>query len=189
MGARGQAVLLIFAVLAKASIVDRIAVVVDRTPIKESDIRREIRLTAFINGEQPNFELPERKKAASRLIDQAVLRKEIGMGRYAEPTPEQVQQLSQQIRSRYKTEPSVQAALKAYGITQQELMDHLRWQETVLQFIAIRFGSVNAPANNPKNGVTTIQADPNQPFFNWLDETRKQTHVVFKEEDLKENPE
>ena len=158
-------------------IVDRIAVVVDRTAIKQSDIFREIRLTAFINGEQPDLSAAEEKKAASRLIDQAILRKEIGMGNYPEPDSTQIQHLFQQIRGRYRTQVAFQQALMNYGLTEDALRDHLRWQETVLEFIAVRFG----------NGAETasVQPDVNQQFFKWLDETRKQTRVLFKEEDPK----
>jgi len=170
-------VLVLLAGAVCADIVDRIAVVVDRTPIKQSDIFREIRLTALINGEQLNFSIAEQKEATSRLIDQVILRTEIGMGNYPEPDPKQVQQLFQEIRGRYRTEAAFHQALMNYGLTQDELMDHLRWEETVLQFIALRFG----------NGVETgsVQPDVNKEFFKWLDETRNRTRVLFRDENLK----
>jgi len=158
---------------AYGEIVDRITVVVDRTAIKQSDIVREIRLTAFINGEQPNLGLAERKKTVSRLIEQAHIRKEIGMGRYPAPNLASVTGLFQQVRQRYGTDAAFQQALATYGISQDQLMEYLRWQEIVLRFIAVRFGNGGA------------SADSNQSFFNWLDETRRQTRVLFKEEDLK----
>jgi hypothetical protein len=161
---------------AYGEIVDRLAVVVDRAAIKQSDIAREIRITAFINAEKPDFSVAEQKKAVSRLIDQAILRKEIGTAGYPEPDSAQVDQLVRQIRQRYRTEAAFRQALADYRLTAEELMDHLRWQETVLQFIALRFGSTGAAGGG---------SDANQPFFNWLDETRKQTRVLFKEENLK----
>ena len=163
--------------IAGGEIVDRIAVVVDRTAIKQSDVMRDLRITAFINGEKPDFGLAEQKKAANRLIDQAMIRKEIGMGRYPDPDPALVNRLLQQIRQMYRSEAAFRQALTTYGITQDELMEHLRWQEAVLQFIAVRFRSGGASEST--------QNDPNQPFFTWLDETRKQIRVLFKEESLK----
>ncbi|MBV8845894.1 MAG: hypothetical protein JO307_24045 [Bryobacterales bacterium] len=168
---------LLVAALGHGEIVDRIAVVVDRTPVKQSDIFREIRLTALINGEQPDFSLAQQRQAASRLIDQAILRNEIGMGTYPEPDPTQIEQLFQQIRGRYRTEAAFHQSLMNYGLTQEDLMDHLRWEQIVLQFIALRFG----------NGVETssVQPDVNQQFFKWLDETRSRSRVLFRDENLK----
>jgi N-acetyl-anhydromuramyl-L-alanine amidase AmpD len=157
---------------AHAEIVDRIAVVVDRTAIKQSDIAKEIRLTAFINSEKPDLSLAERKKTIGRLIEQTIIRKEIGMGRYPAPDSARVNQLFQQVRQRYRSDAAFQQALESYGISQDQLMEYLRWQQTVLQFVALRFGNTGA------------SGDSNQSFFNWLDETRRQTPVLFKEEDL-----
>jgi len=159
--------------VAYADIVDRIAVIVDRTAIKQSDIDKEIRLTAFINGEKPDFSTAEQKTAASRLIDQAIIRKEIMAGRYPEADEAAVQQIFKQIRQRYPSEAAFRQVLNSAGITQDELMNHLRWQQTVLQFISVRFGAEGGAEQG------------NQQFFRWLDETRQQTRIVFKEENLK----
>jgi hypothetical protein len=119
----------------------------------------------------------EQKKTANRLIDQVILRKEISLGRYPEPDYAQVPQLFEQIRQRYRSEAAFQQELVSYRITEDELMQHLRWQETVLGVIALRFG--NGTGSGAGNG------DVNQQFFDWLDETRKRTRVLFKEENLK----
>ena len=157
---------------AHGEIVDRIAVIIDRTPIKQSDMVKEMRLMAFINGEKPDLSLEERKKTIGRLIEQTIIRKEIGMGHYPAPESAAVNQLFQQVRQRYPSDAAFQQALASYGISQDQLMEHLRWQQTVLQFVALRFGNGGA------------SGDSNQSFFNWLDETRRQTRVLFKEEDL-----
>ncbi len=156
-----------------AEIVDRIAVIVGRAAIKQSDIDKEIRLTALLNGEKPDFSSAERKRACSRLIDQAIIRKEIIAGRYPEADEAAVQQIFRQIRQRYPSDAAFRQALHRDGITQDELMEHLRWQQTVLQFIAVRFGTEGGGA------------DGNQQFFRWLDETRQETRIVFREENLK----
>lgn len=156
-------------------VVDRIAIVVDQVAIKQSDIFNDIRLTDFINGEKLEFSLPVAKQAASRLIDQAIIRKEIESGRYGSPDPEEVNQLWGQIRTRYRTNEAFLQALKNYGLTEEQLRERLRWQVTVLQFIDLRFGT----------GEQANSGAPNQAFFDWLNETRKQARIVFKEEALK----
>jgi len=73
---------LLLSAMATAVIVDRIAVVVGNHIVKQSDIEREIRVTAFLNDENADLSLTSRKKAAGRLIDQLFIRREIELGDY-----------------------------------------------------------------------------------------------------------
>jgi len=179
----GSTAALLLAAVLHGEIVDRISVVVDRIAIKHSDIEREIRSSAFINGEQADFSADSQKKAAAQLIDQAIIRKEIQAGAYPEPQAPRVDQLFQQIRRRYPTAAAFQAALAQAGISEQQLRDQLRWQLKVLEFIRIRFGTGTPGAEASASEAN--DAKTNQQLFTWLDETRKQTRVVFKEGSLK----
>ena len=53
--AAAAASLAFFAALAQAVIIDRVAVSVGNRVITESDIVREIRVTAFLNGAEPDL--------------------------------------------------------------------------------------------------------------------------------------
>ena len=168
---------IVFAILAvaplRAEMVDRISVVAGNRAIKHSDIVNDIRLTAFLNQEKPDFSLAEQKKAASRLIDQALIRRDMESGGYASPDTSEGEKLLEQIKQRHRGDTGLRQALASYGITEDELRQRLIWQTRVLQFIELRFGQAD-----PNNQV-------NQQFFAWLDETRKQTRILYKEENLK----
>ncbi len=163
----------------RAEIVDRIAVVIDNQVIKQSDIDTEIRVTDFVNGQKLDLGIAEQKQAASRLIDQKVIRKAMEMGVYPEPAPEEADPLLKQIRQRYPNEAAYRQALASYGLKEATLKQHLLWQIAVLRFISLRFPTTSDGAAAPNNDQA------NQQFFAWLDQSRKDTRIVFKREDLK----
>jgi hypothetical protein len=124
----------------RAEIIDRIAVSVDSQVITESEVIREIRLTAFLNGEPLDFSPQAKRKAADRLIEQKLIRKEIELGRYAQPSPEEMELMLKQIQAqRFPAAEQYHQALDKYGVSDDELRTHLLWQLTLLRFIGVRF--------------------------------------------------
>ena len=195
-----------------AEIVDRISVIVDGHSIKHSDILREIRLTKLLNREPPAFDLSEQKKAVGRLIDQALIRKELQAGVYSSPDSRDVEALLQQLKQSLGSDAAYQRALEAYGISDQELRRHLNWQLSVLRFINVRFATgtpildaevrtyyqQHLPefkrAGEPKLDLESLRPEieqaitgerVNQQFFAWLDESEKNAPIVYNEEALK----
>ena len=126
--------------LAQAVIVDRVAIIVGNAIVKDSDIDEDLRVTAFLNNENPAFNPAARKKAASRLIDQALIRKEIQSGEYPSAPVAEAQSLLADLKKRYPDEAGLQEELLASrGIDEEEVKDRLLWQLTVLRFIDARF--------------------------------------------------
>jgi len=125
---------------APAEVIDRIAVTLDNQVITQSEILREIRLTAFLNGDPLDFSSESRKKAADRLIEQKLIHKEIEAAQYVEAGPAEVESLLKDVRTeRFHGAEEYLAALENYGITEQDLKAHLLWQLTFLHFIDLRF--------------------------------------------------
>src|SRR5579862_1815128 len=91
-------VFLLFAGLASAVIVDRIAVVVGNRVIRAREIDRALRLTAFLNGEQPDLGPATMKQTAERLVDQELIRTAIVAGRYPGASQADASKLLGQIR-------------------------------------------------------------------------------------------
>jgi hypothetical protein len=197
---------------ANAEIVDRISVTVDRNIIKHSDIIKDIQLTDLINHDPPVYSLAEQKKAAARLIDQALIRKELQAGLYSSPNPSEVEALLKQFKQSYGSEAAYRNALKTYSVAEDDLRNRLAWQLTVLRFINVRFGAdpqasdaeVRAyydqhlpdfrRAGKTKVDLESLRTDieqaiagerVNQQFFAWLNETEKDTPVTYNEESLK----
>jgi uncharacterized protein YqeY len=190
---------------ANAVIIDRMAVVVGTRVIKDSDIERDIRLTDFLNGDKLDLSSAARRKAAQRLIDQALIRQEVDTGRYTAPSADEIQSFLKQVRSH-------RDSLQSYGITQQELDSQVRWQITVLHFIEQRFrpavlvsdqeiqdhyrahtaefrdaktGKI-PPVDDVRDQIQDILAGPKvtKEFEDWLDRTRKRTTIEYREASL-----
>ncbi len=126
---------------AVAVVVDRIAVVVGKTVITESEVIQEARLTEFLN--QAPLELgPEaRRAAAERLVDQQLIRNEMEIGGYPSPPAAEADAMLRRFREEhYGTDAEFQAALAKYGITEEQLKQHFLWQLAVMRFTDLRFG-------------------------------------------------
>ena len=133
--------LLLASALPAATVLDRVAIVVNNHVIKASDIDRDLRLTEFLNNERLSETAADQKKSADRLIDQQVIRNEVATGRYSRPSAEDADRLLEQIRrERYgNSQPRLQQALTRYGLTVEDLRSQLFWQLSVLRFINERF--------------------------------------------------
>ena len=194
-------------------VIDRIAVIVGNSIIKDSDIERDIRVTDFLNRDPLQFSDATRKQAANRLIDQALIRREIQVAQYPYASDQNVNAFLEQIRKqRFKNDADYQQSLRDYGITEAQLKRALKWQLTVLRFINTRFRpgvlitdedvtqyfKAHTAELASKNGkpLTLEEARPtierqltgervNQQFEQWLDETRKAANVQYHEASLK----
>jgi hypothetical protein len=187
------AIWLMAAVPFGAVIVDRVAITVGNKVITESEIDLRIRLTAFENGEQPDFSLTARRQAAQRLIEQKLVEREMDVGRYPRVAPEVAKQL-----------PAA-ATLKAYGLTTEDLTRDLAWQAELLTFLNLRFrpavevtdqdvekyfkdkslkGELNDLRAEIEEKLTAERADKELDL--WLQDQRKRTRIEYLEKDLEE---
>jgi hypothetical protein len=194
------------------TIIDRIAVIVGNSPVKDSDIERNLRITDFLNNEPVDLGSVSRKNAAKRLIDQVFLRREIRIGDYPPATPEEAgQQLDALKKNRFKTNTAYLEALRRYRLTDADLRIEFQWQLTVLRFIDARFKPAvlvtdeeiesyyrahqaalarahpgkASPDDQRENIRDTITGEKvNKQFFSWLDEQRQSIKLQFREEGL-----
>lgn len=198
------------AAVAHAVVIDRMAIVAGTRVIKDSDIEREIRLTDFINGDKLDLGPAARRKAAQRLIDQAMIHREVDIGRYTPPTAAETEAYLEQVKKQnFKNQSQFRQGLQTYGITGEQLESQIRWQIIVLHFIEQRFRpsilvseaesdayyrAHQAEFRNPKTGkvalidevrdqIQDILAAPkvNKEFEDWLDRARKRTKIEFRE--------
>ena len=204
---------LMLASVAEAVVIDRIAIVVGTKLIKDSDIEREIRVTDFLNGDKLDLSPAARRKAAQRLIDQAMIHREVDMGRYTAPTPGETEAFLLQVKKQhFKDDAQFRQALQTYGITQEQLESQVHWQINVLHFIEQRFRPAilisepeseayykahQADFRDPKTGkvllidnvrdqIQDILAAPrvDKEFEDWLERARRQTQVEYREPGL-----
>jgi peptidyl-prolyl cis-trans isomerase SurA len=136
-----KALLLVFfaSLACRAEIIDRIAVTVGNAVITESEILREIRLTAFLNGEPLDFSPASKRKTAERLVEQRLIGNEITASLYPLPAAAATQEMLKQIKDRFPNPASYQEELTRVGVTEDELKAHLARQLTTLSFLDFRF--------------------------------------------------
>ena len=141
MAWKWAAVLVAAGALSAAVVIDRVAVVVGKQVIKESDLLRDLRVTEFLNSERPDFSPAAKRKAAERLIDQLIIRDEIRRGAYAPAPVSETDKMLRQIQQQRFSGSSMafQQALARYGLSEDELRMQLQWQLDVLTFIDQRF--------------------------------------------------
>lgn len=149
----------------RAVIIDRVAVTLDSQVITESEVVLEVRLTAFQNGGPLDFKPEAKRQAAGRLIEQKLIRKEMEVGRYAQPNPADVEPMLKQIEAqRFHSPEEFRDALEKYGVSEENLKAHLLWQLTLLRFIDVRF----------RPGIQITDQDLKQYFDQKLPELEKQ---------------
>ena len=194
------------AVLSFGAIVDRIAVVVGKHPVLDSAINRDIRVTSFLNQEPADFSDSSRKKAASRLIDQELIREQIRSGSYPVAAASEANELLAELRKdKFPSDAQYRRALLQAGLTEEELKDRLLWQMTVLRFIDARFrpavvvsdqevqsyyaahrATVKGDLDDARQSIIDqISAEGvNRLLEDWLQEERKQTRIEYLEKSL-----
>lgn len=125
---------------AHGDIIDRIAVSVGNRVITTSDLDREIRVTAFLNGVSPDFSAAARKATLDRLVEQKLIRNELENARYPLPSQSEIEPELAVFRQKFfATDAAFIQGLLAAGITEQNVRDELLWQRTLLLFIDLRF--------------------------------------------------
>ena len=209
---RVAGLLLTFAFAASAVIIDQVAVIVGNSIVKNSDIERDLRVTAFLNNDPVDLSRAARKKAADRLIDQIFIRREIFAGSYPRATKSEAEnQLKQLEQERFKSEAEFASALKHYDISRDDVVTQFQWQLTVLRFVDARFKPAVLISDNEIDKYYTAHAvalrrqypgksaedlhdeisdiltgeKVNKDFFSWLDDERKQSDIEYLEENLK----
>lgn len=210
-------VLLIAAVLsigppARSGIIDRIVATVDREVITAAQVEEELRVTAFIEHQSPDLTLENRRQAADRLVEQLLVRREMALSRYPQPTEADSAAYLAQLIKDYGGEESFKAALVRDSLTESVLKQHLTFQVTTLRFLEYRFRpdidvteeEIQAAYN--KEVADWRQKNAGEPppleqsraalkkklfdehveteFSTWLEETRKQVKVTYLEQDL-----
>lgn len=196
---------------ARAEVIDRVAVSIGNQVITEAQIDTEVRLTELLNRENPDVSAAARKAAAGRLIQQALVRREMELSRYPLPARSDADASLKDIKGEYRSETEYGDALARYGVTEEELKERLWWQLTVLRFIDYRFrpgiqvsdAEIKAyydeqlptwrkEGKNPQLNDVRDQIDAtlterrvDENMDRWLVEARSQVSIRYRDEALK----
>lgn len=166
---------LVLAATAGAEVYDGVAVSVGTHSIAQSQVDRDTRLTAFLNGSKLELSSTERRKAADRLVDQIIIREEMSKTVAGVPAFEVDGVLARIRQARFRSDAEYRRALDTYGINEAQLKAHLAWQLAVLAFVDVRFQPKQKPTS-----VSVAEEQANQAFFAWLDASRKHLRVQYR---------
>ena len=168
------------------AVVDRVAVVIDKTVVTESEVLDELRLTEFLNDQPLELGPKARREAAERLVDQELIRRELEISGYAPPSANEADALLRKFRQdRFHSVTAYHAALRKYGIAEEQLKAHLLWQLTAIRFTDQRFRSQLPEAGSQSADRAADDAPANsvdQQMDAWLKEARDNTKIAFKPE-------
>lgn len=133
--------LLICFELGAAELIDRIAVSVGSAVITESELLEQMRVRAFLEEVPLRLDAESKRDAADRLIQQALIRREIETTRYVIPEASQAEALLVAFkRTRFRGDETLYGeALRQAGLTPADVAASFQWQLTVLRFIEFRF--------------------------------------------------
>jgi hypothetical protein len=197
-----------------AEILDRVAVTVGKHVITEGDILLDLRIAAFLDQKPVDLSGDQKRKTADRLVDQYLLLQEASTSRQVLPTAADAHLLLDQVKTQYATETEYRAALARYGVTEEQLSEHLLNGIRALRFTDLRFRpevqltdedlheyyDTMAAQWRRANAsqVPTFEASRDQieklltdqrvtqALDRWLGTTRSETQILYKESVFKE---
>ena len=136
------AILVLLAALAPGETLDRIAARVGSEAITDSSLRRHLRMEAFFAAHSPDLTPESRRKAAERLIDQILIRRELELNRFAPPSAADVDaQLAELMKTRNEDAAALNRSLEGYGFALEDLRSEIQYQIMLLRFVDFRFNA------------------------------------------------
>ena len=190
-------------------VLDRIAVTVDKQIIAESDLIRFLRVAAFLDDKPVDLSPEAKRTAAKDLVDQALMTMDAADGHLPLSSPQDLPPMLQQVKSRYPDDAAYQAALKKYGVTEQDVENQLVAGFRALRFADLRFrpeveisdqdlraaydkfaSQWRATHKEPPESFDASRADlekllagqrTTQLLDQWLETARTQRHVEYRE--------
>jgi hypothetical protein len=202
--------LLLAPLLAAGEALDRIAVIAGDQVITENTIRRQIRLTAFLQNERPDYSLANKRRTAELLLRQTIVRKEIELSRY---TPPGMDEVEKQIENNIgKRGPEFLQQLEKQGFTELDLKETFLALVSFNRFVTFRFNpgvtisedeireyyekeyvpaKLKSSATDPVEPMDQLRASivrilevrkANVALDQWLEQARQQVNVRFVEE-------
>ncbi|MEO8658942.1 MAG: hypothetical protein ABI693_10750 [Bryobacteraceae bacterium] len=196
---------------APGEIVDRIVATVGSSVVTRSDVLLHLRVRAFLDGAPLDLSAAEQRKAVDRLVEQALIRREVELSRYTPPDMADVDAMVDQMRKpRLESDSFYQGELVRYGITDEQLRQAVLWQLTLLRFVEYRFrpgvqvsddeiktyygreakatpeGKAPPPLDDVRDEIEKILAGQrvNEALNKWLEQARSQTPIKIIEEGL-----
>lgn len=131
--------MLIASLGANAVILDRVAVTVGKQVITESDIVRDLRVSAFLDQKPVDLSGDAKRKAADRLVDQLLILQEAALSRFILLENGDEAKMLAPVKAQYANDQAYRAALDRDQITEADVVEHLLAGLRAMRFTDLRF--------------------------------------------------
>ena len=121
--------------MTRADTLDRIAVIVGKDVITESQVALDLKVAAFLDHKPADLSVAAKRASAQRLVDQVLILREAAESHVPLPSTEAAKGLV----APYAAESGYQAELQRYGISETDLAAHLLAGLQTLAFTNLRF--------------------------------------------------
>lgn len=121
-------------------LLDRVAVSAGRQVVTLSAILRQLRWESLASGEPVRDTEENRRRAASRLIDQAIVLREIELSRYTPPSMAEAEAaIDDDLKQSGRTRGRLLDEIRKLGFSEEDFMREMQWRLSVSRFIDYRF--------------------------------------------------
>ena len=163
---------------ASAQVIDRMAAIVNRHVVMESEVDQEARIEYLMAGKPlEKLTQPDTAPALDRLIDRSLLEQQVGKDMDVEPAPEEVAAELGRVRQQFPraaaTVEGWNALLAAYGVTERDIEDHLAAQLRVLRLLICGFADWSGWTGMPSTPIISRSS-----FLNCGNEARPEPPVT-----------
>src|ERR1043166_6936583 len=119
-------IMAVVALATSAEVIDRIVVVVNRTPILASDCDEELRFEALVDGRAVDTTPKAMDAALERLIDQMLIEQQMSASKYAPAGDAETNAAVEQVRKQIAPDGQQwTAALRRYGLSESTVAEHV----------------------------------------------------------------
>lgn len=132
--------LLLAAAAPAGEVLDRVAVSAGQQVVTLSAILRQLRLETLASGDPVQDTEENRRRAAARLIDQAIVLREIELSRYTPPTMAEAEAaIERYLKQSGRTRERLLAEIHKLGFSEDDFKREMQWRLSVARFIEYRF--------------------------------------------------
>jgi parvulin-like peptidyl-prolyl isomerase len=127
---------------AAAEVLDRVAVSAGQQVVTLSAILRQLRLETLASGEPVQDTGENRRRAASRLIDQAIVLRELELSRYTPPSMAEAEAaIERYLKQSGRTRARLLDEVAKLGFSEDDFKREMQWRVSVSRFIDYRFAA------------------------------------------------
>lgn len=123
-----------------AEVLDRVAVSAGQQVVTLSAILRQLRLETLASGDPVQDTEENRRRAASRLIDQVIVMREIELSRYTPPSMTEAEEaIERYLKQSGRTRERLLDEIHKLGFSEDDFKREMQWRISVSRFIDYRF--------------------------------------------------